>query len=249
MEYLKRLAFCITVFQSILCRKIGGPESDIDSGIASMKKSKKGKKGGMTGVDEEETAEERTRRKAGKRDAGSDSDYSYKSHVSDGGTRHVQRRRRHEDGTYSDAESYKSDEDADGAARRRRRRREREHQDSAHSYFSVVSDGGTRHVRRHRKRDDGTYSGSESYHSDDSDKPGGRLAEKKRKEKEAKNKVGKDGKIRKKRGGSGSDYSYTSEVSDGGTRHVTRKKKIKDAKGNVIGYAKAESFDESDDER
>ncbi|XP_060590079.1 uncharacterized protein LOC132745239 isoform X2 [Ruditapes philippinarum] len=232
-------------------KKIGGPESDFDSGIASMQKGKKGKKGGKGGIDEEETAEQRMRRKAGKRDPDSDSDYSYKSFVSAGGTRHVQRRRKRADGTYSDPESYHSDKDPEGAARRRRRRREREHQNSAHSYYSVVSEGGTRHVRRRRKRADGTYSDSESYHSADSDKPGGRLAEKKRKEKEAKEgktKIGKDGKIRKKRGGSGSDYSYTSEVSEGGTRRVTRRKKIKDEHGNVIGYGKAESFEESDDE-
>jgi hypothetical protein len=217
-----------------------------------MQKGKKGKKGGKGGIDEEETAEQRMRRKAGKRDPDSDSDYSYKSFVSAGGTRHVQRRRKRADGTYSDPESYHSDKDPEGAARRRRRRREREHQNSAHSYYSVVSEGGTRHVRRRRKRADGTYSDSESYHSADSDKPGGRLAEKKRKEKEAKEgktKIGKDGKIRKKRGGSGSDYSYTSEVSEGGTRRVTRRKKIKDEHGNVIGYGKAESFEESDDER
>lgn len=220
-----------------------------------MQKGKKGKKG-MDGV-VEETAEQRARRKAGKRDNDSDSEYSYKSFVSAGGTRHVQRRRKRADGTYSDPESYHSSQDEEGAARRRKRRRDREHQNSAHSYYSVVSEGGTRHVRRRRKRADGTYSGSESYHSADSDKPGGRLAEKKKKEKEAKAKelaekglkIGKDGKVRKKRGGSGSDYSYESEVSEGGTRRVVRKKKIRDEHGNVIGYGKAESFEESDDER
>ncbi|XP_052781998.1 uncharacterized protein LOC128218381 [Mya arenaria] len=219
-----------------------GHESDLDSGIASMQKGKKGKKGKGG---EEETALDRQRRKEGKRNNDSDSEYSYKSHVSAGGTRHVQRRRKRADGTYSDAESYHSSQDEEGAKRRRQRRREREHQNSAHSYYSVVSEGGTRHVRRRRKRDDGTYSGSESYHSADSDKPGGRLAEKKRKEKEAKAKAEKKGK--KKRGGSGSDYSYTSEISEGGTRRVTRKKKIRDAQGNVIGYGDAESFSESDE--
>lgn len=232
-------------------KKIGGPESDIDSGIASMQKGKKGKKGGMGGVNEEETAEQRMRRKAGKRDPDSDSEYSYKSYVSAGGTRHVQRRRKRADGTYSDPESYHSSQDEDGAARRRDRRRKRKHQNSAHSYYSVVSEGGTRHIRRRRWRDDGTYSDSESYHSPDSDKPGGRLAEKKRKEKEAKEaktKLGKDGKVRKKRGGSGSDYSYASEISEGGTRHLIRKKKIRDEHGNVIGYGEAESFEETDEE-
>lgn len=215
-----------------------------------MQKGKKGKagkggKGGAGGV--EETAEQRKRRKEGKRDADSDSDFSYKSFVSAGGTRHVQRRRKRADGTYSDPESYHSSQDEEGAKRRRQRRRAREHQNSAHSYYSVVSEGGTRHVRRRRKRADGTYSGSESYHSDDSLKPGGRLAEKLRKEKEAKEKAEKEGKKKKKRGGSGSDYSYTSEISEGGTRRVTRKKKIRDAHGNVIGYGEAESFSESDE--
>ena len=32
----------------------------------------------------------------------------------------------------------------------------------------MVSDGGTRHVKRRRRKDDGTYSASESYHSGDS---------------------------------------------------------------------------------
>ena len=71
-------------------------------------------------------------------------------------------------------------QDEEGAARRRRRRRQRDHgPDSAHSYYSVVSEGGTRHVRRRRKRGDGTYSSSESYHSDDSEMEGGGLAKKK----------------------------------------------------------------------
>ena len=35
-----------------------------------------------------------------------------------------------------------------------------------YSYRSVVSAGGTRHVKRRRKRADGTYSAEESYHSD-----------------------------------------------------------------------------------
>ena len=46
------------------------------------------------------TKEERTSYKAGKRNAGSDSEYSYRSIVSAGGTRHVKRRRKREDGTY-----------------------------------------------------------------------------------------------------------------------------------------------------
>lgn len=230
-------------------KKVLGKESDIDSGIASVSKAGKGNKKGPNGIEDEETAKQRSRRKAGKRDADSDSEYSYKSFVSEGGTRHVQRRRKRADGTYSAAESYHSDQDADGAARRRRRRREREHQDSAHSYYSVVSAGGTRHVKRRRKRADGTYSDSESYHSADSLKSGGRLAEKKKKEKIEQERTEKESsKKKKKRGGSGSDYSYTSEISEGGTRHVARKKKIRDAQGNVIGYDAAESYSESDSE-
>ena len=54
--------------------------------------------------------------------AGSDSDYSYKSFVSAGGTRHVTRRRKRADGTYSAAESYHSSQDPDGRARRQKRR-------------------------------------------------------------------------------------------------------------------------------
>lgn len=218
-------------------RKVGGKESDIDSGFASMQTKKRGKDG------KEETAEERQRRKQGGREAGSDSDYSYRSVISAGGTRHVHRRRKHADGTYSDSESYHSDQDADGQARRRRRRRDREHQNSAHSYYSVVSDGGTRHVKRKKKNADGTYGDSESYHSEDSMKAGGGLAEKERKKKEkAEKEKEQRKKLRKERHGSGSDHSYFSEVSDGGTRHVKRKKKIKDAHGNVIGYGDAEVY-------
>jgi ABC-type uncharacterized transport system substrate-binding protein len=68
-------------------------------------------------------------------------------------------------------------------------------------------------------------------------KAGGGLAEKERKKKEKTEKEKEQRKkLRKERHGSGSDHSYFSEVSDGGTRHVKRKKKIKDAHGNVIGY-------------
>lgn len=54
------------------------------------------------------TKEERENFKKGKRDPDSDSEYSYRSYVSDGGTRHVARRRRREDGTYSAEHSYHS---------------------------------------------------------------------------------------------------------------------------------------------
>ena len=237
-------------------RKISQQESDVDSGIASMQKGKRGKKGKGNGLfdEDDETPEERKRRKEGKRNEDSDSEYSYRSVVSAGGTRHVQRRRKREDGTYSDPESYHSDKDAEGQARRRRRRREREHQNSAHSYYSVVSEGGTRHVKRKRKRADGTYSDSESYHSDDSHKEGGRLAERKKKEKETKERLAKEAISKKKKGKKGhdsdSDHSYYSEVSEGGTKRIMKKKKIRDAQGKVIGYGKAEEYVESsDDER
>lgn len=227
-------------------RKLG-KQSDIDSGFESMQKGKggKGRKGLVKGeIDKEETAEDRRARKKGKRDAGSDSDYSYRSVYSAGGTRHVRRRRKREDGTRSGSESYHSGEDADGEARRRRRRRDREHAGSAHSYYSVVSDGGTRHVMRKRKREDGTYSEPESYHSADSYEEGGRMADKKKqKEKKEKDKLRK---AKLNRGGEDSDHSYYSETSEGGTRRTFMKKKIRDAKGNVIGYAKAKEYDEGE---
>uniref|UniRef100_K1Q718 Uncharacterized protein n=1 Tax=Magallana gigas TaxID=29159 RepID=K1Q718_MAGGI len=63
-------------------KKKVGKQSDIDSGFESMQKGKggRGRKGlGKGEIDHEETAEERRARKQGKRDAGSDSEYSYKS--------------------------------------------------------------------------------------------------------------------------------------------------------------------------
>ena len=48
-----------------------------------------------------------------------------RSEISAGGTRHVKRRRRRADGTYSDEESYHSDMDAEGKKRRQKRRAER----------------------------------------------------------------------------------------------------------------------------
>ena len=62
----------------------------------------------------------------GKRAKGSDSEYSYKSDVSAGGTRHVRRRRRRGDGTYSADESYHSSADEEGKARRQKRRLKRD---------------------------------------------------------------------------------------------------------------------------
>ena len=54
------------------------------------------------------TKEQKENYKKGKRNPDSDSEYSYRSFVSDGGTRHVKRRRKRDDGTYSDEHSYHS---------------------------------------------------------------------------------------------------------------------------------------------
>lgn len=221
-------------------KKVGAAaDSDADSGIGTLSKSKTGKSradryGG--GISEEEyggdapTREERKKYKAmkeGVRNKDSDSEYSYTSEVSAGGTRHVKRRRKRADGTRSAAESYHSSQDEGGKARRRQRRRERRHgADSAHSYFSVVSAGGTRHVRRRKKRADGTYSDSESYHSAESV----RMRKKKRAPRQH---------------GSDSEYSYFSEVSAGGTRTRKRKKRLRDAQGKVIGHASSEAYSSS----
>lgn len=94
-------------------------------------------------------------------------------------------------------------------------------------------------MMRRRKREDGTYSDPESYHSADSFEAGGRMADKKKKEKEKKEK-----KTKQNRGGEDSDHSYYSETSEGGTRRTLRKKKIRDAQGNVIGYEKPREYDE-----
>lgn len=161
------------------------------------------------------------------------SDYSYRSVYSAGGTRHVMRRKKNADGTYGEEESYHSSQDEDGAARRRRRRRARKHgPDSAHSYYSVVSAGGTRHVRRRKKNPDGTYGDSESYHSEDS-------AIFAAAEKAIKN---KQKKMKERHHGSDSEHSYFSEVSAGGTRYRKRRKRIRDEKGNIIGYGVAEDY-------
>ncbi|RUS85817.1 hypothetical protein EGW08_006446 [Elysia chlorotica] len=196
-----------------------------------IKYDKKGRKVkvGKNGAPLKETGVERSRRKQGKRDKDSDSDFSYRSVYSAGGTRRVRRRRKRADGTYSGSESYHSSQDEDGQARRRRRRRQRAHGGSAHSYYSVVSAGGTRHVRRKKKRADGTYSASESYHSSDSDEEGGGRNKKKKQKK-------------RREHGSDSDYSYASEVSAGGTRRRTRTKRIRDAQGRVIGHGAKEDY-------
>ncbi|XP_052780610.1 UPF0430 protein CG31712-like [Mya arenaria] len=183
------------------------------------------------------TKKEKEQYRKGKRNSDSESEFSYRSYVSDGGTRHVARRRRHEDGTYSDEHSYHSSQDEDGEARRRRRRRDREHgADSAHSYYSVVSEGGTRTVRRRRKREDGTYSDSEAFNSDKAgtDSEGGRKGE-------DDGDYGLDRDDKNSEGESeDSDVSVYSEVSEGGTRHQMQRKRIRDADGNIVGYGEPE---------
>ena len=183
--------------------------------------------------------------KKGKRDAGSDSDYSYRSVISAGGTRHVRRKKKRADGTYSDSESYHSSQDEDGEARRRNRRKKRDKalkkgkrdagSDSDYSYRSVISAGGTRHVRRKKKRADGTYSDSESYHSSQ-DGDGEARRRKRRGERQKAFKAGK------RRDDSDSDYSYRSVISAGGTRHVKRRRKRADGT-----YSDEESYHSSQD--
>ena len=92
--------------------------------------------------------------------------------------------------------------------------------------FSVVSEGGTRHVRRKKKNADGTYGDSESYHSSDS----GMF------ENGGKGRKGKKGnKKPRKKHDSDSDNSYYSVVSAGGTRRQMIKKRIRDKDGKIIG--------------
>lgn len=84
-------------------------------------------------------------------------------------------------------------------------------------------------MKRRRKRADGTYSDSESYHSEDSGMEGGGLHKKGKKKK-------------RREHGSDSEHSYYSEVSEGGTRRRKRRKRIRDEHGNVIGYESDESY-------
>lgn len=60
-----------------------------------IKATKKGKGAGVL-----TSKEKQAQKKAGKRDTDSDSDFSYRSVYSAGGTRHVKRRRKRGDGTY-----------------------------------------------------------------------------------------------------------------------------------------------------
>ena len=111
----------------------------------------------------------------GKRNEDSESDYSYRSVKSAGGTRKVLRKKKNADGTYGKEEEYNEEADVAGKEHRRKRRetrqkafkvgKRRDDSDSDFSYRSIVSAGGTRHVRRKKKNADGTYANSESYHS------------------------------------------------------------------------------------
>ena len=192
---------------------------------------------------------------------GSESDYSYKSFVSAGGTRHVTRRRKRGDGTYSAAHSYHSSQDAEGRARRQKRRAVRKAEavkelvarnkrgernadsESEYSYKSFVSAGGTRHVTRRRKRADGTYSAAHSYHSS-KDAEGRARRKKRRQQREVAYKKEMDARFKKgkRNADSASDYSYKSFVSAGGTRHVTRRRKRGDGT-----YSAAHSYHSSQD--
>ncbi|GFO14402.1 hypothetical protein PoB_004090700 [Plakobranchus ocellatus] len=92
-------------------KKKVGHVTEGDSGFGSTGKfGRKGRKVkvGKGGKEIKETAEERSRRKKGNRDKDSDSEYSYRSVYSAGGTKHVRRRRKRKDGTYSGSESYHS---------------------------------------------------------------------------------------------------------------------------------------------
>uniref|UniRef100_A0A1I8G0Z9 SAP domain-containing protein n=1 Tax=Macrostomum lignano TaxID=282301 RepID=A0A1I8G0Z9_9PLAT len=172
--------------------------------------------------------------KQGKRNVDSESEYSYKSEVSDGGTRHVYRRVKKADGTYGDRESYHSSEDEEGQARRRRRRRERKHgNDSAKSFFSDVSEGGTRRVFVRERKPDGTYGEAKEYHSDDSDDFQQAAKAIKQQQKKAK----------ERQHGSDSEHSYVSEYSENGTRTRKRRQRIRDEFGNVIGYGKEVEYE------
>lgn len=201
--------------------------------VGAKKAFRKGGRGTPEGLSEKELKDY----KKGKRNNDSDSEYSYTSHVSAGGTRHVQRRRKREDGTYSAPESYHSSQDEEGEARRRQRRRDRRHANSAHSYYSVVSEGGTRHTKRRRRREDGTYSASEIYESPDENDVGN----------SRRNFLAADGEFNfgpsTKRNAESADedseYSYYSERSEGGTRYEFKRKVFRDIRGNKVGYGAA----------
>ena len=184
----------------------------------------------------------------------SDSEYSYRSVVSAGGTRKVFRKQKNKDGTYGKEEEYDESKDADGKARRQKRRTERkakaikekqaklkkgkrdaDSDGSEFSYRSVVSAGGTRKVTRRRKRADGTYSREQSYHSSQDEE--GEKRRKKRREKRAE--AVREG---KRNPDSDSEYSYRSVKSAGGTRRVMRKKKNADGT-----YGKEEEYNEDAD--
>lgn len=106
---------------------------------------------------QDEEGEARRRRRRRDREHGSDSEHSYYSVVSEGGTRYVRRRKRHEDGTYSRSESYHSsrsfgDQGSDG--RGDDDDEDDREEDSDVSYYSEVSEGGTRHqMQKKRIRD------------------------------------------------------------------------------------------------
>ncbi|KAL3311042.1 hypothetical protein Ciccas_010384 [Cichlidogyrus casuarinus] len=102
--------------------------------------------------------------------------------------------------------------------------------DSDYSYYSEVSEGGTKYQKRQlRIRDkNGKVIGhgkSENYDPDSKLKKG----------------KGKHGGA----DGDGSDYSFFSEVSAGGTRRRKRRMRVRDESGKIIGYRKAEDYTSS----
>ncbi|XP_074645814.1 uncharacterized protein LOC141902071 [Tubulanus polymorphus] len=176
------------------------------------------------------------KKKKARRPHGSGSEHSYYSEVSEGGTHHRKRRKRirDKDGNvigYGKIEDYSSSEDENGNKKKKKGRRVHG-SDSEHSYFSEVSEGGT-HYRKRRKRirdKDGNIIGYGKVQEYSSSEEGD----------------GKKKKRGKKHHGSDSDYSYFSEVSEGGTRTKKRRLRIRDKDGKVIGHGGVEEYSSSD---
>ena len=106
---------------------------------------------------QDEDGEARRRRRRREREHGSDSEHSYYSVVSAGGTRHVRRKKRHADGTYSRSVSFHSghSDAGKGSFSSRENYEDEEKEDSDVSFYSEVSEGGTRHqMQKKRIRDE-----------------------------------------------------------------------------------------------
>ncbi|XP_071082679.1 uncharacterized protein [Haliotis cracherodii] len=109
--------------------------------------------------------------------------------------------------------------------------------DSAYSYRSIYTPGGTRHVRRRRRRSDGNYSDSESYDSEKDLKGKERRMQRRVLREEQEQRMEEE--TERAREILNSAHSYYSFVSDGGTRHVKRRKRHEDGT-----YSDSESCDE-----